>query len=26
VEGRMAVLANGKYGLLYRVTEAEPVP
>jgi hypothetical protein len=26
VEGRMAVLANDKYGLLYRVTEAEPVP
>jgi hypothetical protein len=26
VEGRMAVLANDKFGLLYRVTEAEPVP
>ena len=26
VEGRMAVLSNDKYGLLYRVTEAEPVP
>ena len=26
VEGRMAVLANDRYGLLYRVTEAEPVP
>lgn len=26
VEGRMAVLPNDKFGLLYRVTEAEPVP
>ena len=26
VEGRMAVLSNDRYGLLYRVSDAEPVP
>ncbi|MFM7533270.1 MAG: DUF3299 domain-containing protein [Rubrivivax sp.] len=26
VEGRMAVLSDDKFGLLYRVTRAEPVP
>lgn len=26
VEGRMAVLANDKFGLLYRVTDAAPAP